>query len=48
MSRGDVVNDMAAVPSVITAPLVTDFTTNGLKVKRLLRNIFTADDFVKF
>jgi hypothetical protein len=48
MSRGDVVNDVATVPSVVTASLVTDFTTNGLKVKRLLRNIFTSDDFVKF
>ena len=48
MSRGDVVNDTAAVPSVVTDSLVKDFTTNGLKIKRLLRNIFTADDFVKF
>jgi hypothetical protein len=48
MSRGDVVNDTATVPSVVTDPLVKDFTTNGLKIKRLLRNIFTADDFVKF
>jgi len=48
MSRGDVVNDLATVPSVVTDPLVKDFTTNGLKVKRLMRNIFTSDDFVKF
>jgi hypothetical protein len=48
MSRGDVVNDLATVPSVVTDPLVTDFTSNGMKVKRLMRNIFTSDDFVKF
>jgi hypothetical protein len=48
MSRGDVVNDIATVPSVVTDPLVTDFTGNGMKIKRLLRNIFTSDDFVKF
>ena len=48
MSRGDVVNDVAAVPSVVTDPLLQDFTQNGMKVKRLLRNIFTSDDFVKF
>ena len=48
MSRGDVVNDTATVPSVVTDSLVKDFTSNGLKIKRLLRNIFTADDFVKF
>lgn len=48
MSRGDVVNDLATVPSVVTASLVTDFTSNGMKIKRLLRNILTSDDFVKF
>ncbi len=48
MSRGDVVNDLATVPPVVTDALVKDFTGNGFKVKRLLRNIFTADDFVKF
>jgi hypothetical protein len=48
MSRGDVVNDLATVPSVVTAPLVTDFTSNGMTIKRLMRNIFTSDDFVKF
>ena len=48
MGRGDVVNDLATVPPVVTDALVKDFTSNGFKVKRLLRNIFTADDFVKF
>jgi hypothetical protein len=48
MDRGDVVNDIATVPSVVTDPLVKDFTTNGTKIKRLIRNIFTSDDFVKF
>jgi len=48
MSRGDVVNDLATVPSVVTDPLVQDFKANGMKIKRLLRNIFTSDDFVKF
>ena len=48
MSRADVVNDLATVPPVVTDPLVADFTANGFKLKRLIRNIFTADDFVKF
>jgi hypothetical protein len=48
MSRGDVVNDLATVPPVVSDPLLTDFKSNGMKVKRLLRNIFTSDDFVKF
>ncbi len=48
MSRGDVVNDLATVPTVVTDPLLQDFKSNGMKVKHLLRTIFTSDDFVKF
>jgi hypothetical protein len=48
MSRGDIVNDLATIPAVVTDPLVADFTANGMKMKRLIRNAFTADDFVKF
>ncbi|CAN5412961.1 hypothetical protein BH09MYX1_BH09MYX1_33170 [soil metagenome] len=48
MSRGDVVNDLATVPPVVSDPLLKDFTSNGMKVKRLIRNIFTSDDFTKF
>lgn len=47
-SRGDVVNDLATVPTVVTDALLQDFTTNGMKVKRLIRNVFTSDDFVRF
>jgi hypothetical protein len=48
MSRGDVVNDLAIIPAVVTEALYADFTANGMKMKRLIRNTFTADDFVKF
>jgi Protein of unknown function (DUF1588) len=48
MSRGDIVNDLATVPPVVTQPFVSDFTANGMNVKRLLRNMLTSDDFVKF
>ena len=48
MSRGDIVNDLATVPPVVTQPFVADFTANGMNVKRLLRNMLTSDDFVKF
>jgi hypothetical protein len=48
MSRGDIVNDLATVPPVVTQPFVSDFTANGLTVKRLLKNMLTSDDFVKF
>jgi hypothetical protein len=48
MSRGDIVNDLSTVPAVVTDPIVTDFTQNGYKLKRVIRNVFTSDDFVKF
>jgi hypothetical protein len=48
MSRGDIVNDLATVPPVVTQPYAADFTANGMNVKRELRNMLTSDDFVKF
>jgi hypothetical protein len=48
MSRGDIVNDLATIPPVVTDPLVADFTANGMKLKRVIKSVFTADDFVKF
>jgi hypothetical protein len=48
MSRGDIVNELATVPNIVTDPIVTDFTQNGFKLKRAIRNVFTSDDFVKF
>jgi len=47
-SCGDIVNDLATVPSLVTDPIVQDFTQNGYKLKRVIRNVFTTDDFVKF
>jgi hypothetical protein len=48
MSRGDIVNDLATIPTEVTDALLKDFTDNGMKVKRALRVAFTSDDFVKF
>ena len=48
MSRGDIVNDLATIPPVVTDPLLTAFTANGMKMKSLIKNAFTSDDFVKF
>jgi hypothetical protein len=48
MSRGDIVNDLATVPPVVTAQLLADFTAGGMKVKALIKEAFTSDDFVKF
>ncbi len=47
-SRGDVVNDGATVPDSVTDSYLSDFTTNGMKVKALIREVFTSDDFVQF
>jgi hypothetical protein len=48
MSRGDIVNDLATVPPIVTQQFATDFTTNGMSMKKLIREVFTSDDFVKF
>jgi hypothetical protein len=48
MSRGDIVNDLATIPPSVTDDLTADFTKNGMRMKRLIRNVFTSDDFVKF
>jgi hypothetical protein len=47
-SRGDIVLDLATIPTSVTASLATDFTTGGMKVKAMIREIFTSDDFVRF
>lgn len=49
MSRGDIVNDLATVPNVVTDNLVKEFsTTQGFKLKETIRAVFKAEDFVKF
>jgi hypothetical protein len=47
MSRGDIVNDLATVPPVVTDPYVQSFSS-GFKMKQLIHDVFTSDDFVKF
>lgn len=48
LSRGDIVADLATIPDVVTKDIVTDFAANGFKLKRVIRNVFTSDDYVKF
>jgi hypothetical protein len=48
MSRGDIVNDLATVPDVVTGQLATDFTNSGFKMKATIAAIFKSDDFTKF
>jgi hypothetical protein len=48
LSRGDVVNDGANVPASVVADQVTAFTSGGLKLKSVIRAVFTSDDFTQF
>ena len=48
LSRGDVVNDGATVPAATIADQVSAFTASGLKLKSVIRGVFTSQDFVSF
>jgi hypothetical protein len=48
LSRGDVVLDLATVPQVVSDPILQDFQASGLKLKKVIRDVFTSDDFVRF
>jgi hypothetical protein len=47
-SRGDVVLDLATVPTSVSDPILTDFQASGLHLKKVIRDVFTSDDFVEF
>jgi len=48
LNRGDIVNDLATVPTDVTQPYVQDFTKNGMNLKTIISEIFTSADFVRF
>jgi hypothetical protein len=48
MSKTDIVNDLAVVPDSTITDMMTVFSTNGMKMKPVLKAIFTAPDFVMF
>ncbi|MDB4940743.1 MAG: hypothetical protein JWP97_277 [Labilithrix sp.] len=48
LSRGDIVNDLATIPTAVTDQLAKDFTSGGQKLKETLRVIFKSEDFTKF
>jgi hypothetical protein len=48
MSKGDIVLDASAVPEFVIKGLVVDFANNQFKLKRVIRDAFTSDDFVRF
>jgi hypothetical protein len=47
-NRGDIVNDLATIPTTVTQTFVQDFTKNGMNLQKIIREIFTSDDFVRF
>jgi hypothetical protein len=48
MDKGDIVNDLATVPSGTTTAVLAAYTGGGYKLKAAIKATFTADDFVKF
>jgi len=48
LNRGDIVGDLATVPTDVTQTYVQDFVKNGMNLKEIIREIFTSDDFVRF
>jgi hypothetical protein len=46
-SRGDVVNDVAPVPTTVTDSYLATFQTN-FSTKSLIRAIFTSQDFILY
>ncbi|MEO7329069.1 MAG: hypothetical protein ABI193_10850 [Minicystis sp.] len=48
MSKGDIVNDAADVPTEVIAPLNQVFKDNGYNLRKVIRAAFVHDDFVRF
>jgi hypothetical protein len=47
-NRGDIVNDLATVPTTVTQTYAQAFVKNGMNLKSVIRAVFTSDDFVQF
>jgi hypothetical protein len=48
MSRGDIVNDAANVPTEVIADLVTGFKASNGNLRATMREVFLHPDFVRF
>jgi hypothetical protein len=48
MGKGDIVAALALVPSEVIRSQLNDLRTNGYRLKAVIRDVFTSDDFVKF
>lgn len=48
MSKGDIVIDVADVPTEVIGPLVDQFKQNGYNLREIMKAVFLHDDFVRF
>jgi hypothetical protein len=48
MSRGDIVYDVAAVPTGVTQPYVDKFAAGNYNLKATIAEVFKSEDFTKF
>jgi len=48
LSRGDAVSDEATLPPELASQLARDFKRSGYSVKRLIRQIFATDAFIRY
>ena len=48
LGKNDIVNDLVLVPDSVIQSQVETFTTNGFKLKDLIRQAFVAEDFTRF
>lgn len=48
MSKEDIVADLATVPYGVIDPFVTELSSNGGDMKKVLRSMMTSEDFVSF
>jgi hypothetical protein len=48
MSRGDIVNDAANVPTEVIADLVASFKASNGNLRATMREVFLHPDFVRF
>jgi len=48
MSKGDVINDAASVPTAVIQPLFDEFVDDNFNLRTAIRSTFLHDDFVRF
>lgn len=46
LSRGDIVRDLATIPTEVTEAFVKDFTANNYNVKKLIHDVYTSPEYV--